>query len=129
MSGEDSAQVHVLSMALALYGCFAATTLLGVYVWEPLLMPACFTWPYPFLLSAQRFIPDPAGAASWTGALIVGLGLVAACALAAGRTLANKRMTWIQQLGVAALSIVCPLGVLTGVTWAVACAVGWPVGE
>ena len=129
MLGEEPARDRIIPKALALYACFAGVTLLGIFVWEPLLMPAVFTWPYPFLLSAQHFIRDPAGATSWVAALCVGLALVAACAWFARRILAHRRVTSSQQWGIAILSVACPLGIVTGVTWAIASVAGWPIGE
>lgn len=128
MPGEVPTRPRILSRTAALYGCFTGVTLLG-FAWEPLQLPAYFTWPYLFLLSAQRFVSNPAGATSWVVSLVIGLVLVLACAWVAQYVLARKRLTVIQLWGMALLSVVLPLGALSGVTWAIACAAGWPVGE
>ncbi len=88
-----------------------------------------FTWPYPFLLSVQHFISDPAGGRSWLAGLGLGFVVVLACSRVAQFVLRQKRLTVIQQWAVALLSVVLPLGGVTGIAWGVARAAGWPVGE
>ncbi len=128
MLREDPKKPRVLPKAVALYSCFATVTLLG-FLWEPLLMPSFFTWPYPFLLGAKRFVSEPASFEAWAAALGLGFLAVVFSASLLQRIAQPKPSAPWQGWVVAAIAIIGPLGLLTGFTWGVALIAGWPVGE
>ena len=119
----------VLVISLSLYAAYCILTVLGLFWYEPLLMPAVFSWPYPFLLAVQRFVPDPAGWLEWLAALALAFVPIGAAARLFERMLAaGPRLIGLAPL-LGALAIVAPLASLTVLGYAAAIAFGWPMGE
>jgi len=85
-------------------------------------------WPYPFLLSLQRYVPNPAGNISFAAAYVFGFCLVAAWGLLL------DRLRLASRLGVLAppLAAMCwcvPLLTTQLVSIGIAALLGWPTGE
>jgi hypothetical protein len=129
MHNDEQGRYPIVKKAAMLYGAFGAMTVLGMFVWEPLLIPAMISWPYRFLLSIQRLVPDPVGTKAWLFGL--GLGFVLVGATADGmQRVAGKRVSHVGlEWGLALVAIAFPLGAITLGSMALASVLGWPMGE
>ena len=90
-------------------------------------MSAFFLWPYPFLLSVQRWWPR--GEAGWLAADVLGLGLVVLAGWLFQRWWGPSRPKGWRLLGCGVCLWYAPSLLWQVGWWCLAAAVGWPTGE
>ena len=90
-------------------------------------LSAFFVWPYPFLLSVQKWWPQTN--TGWWAAYVLGLGLVVAAGWVLQALWRPSRIGGWRLCMCAAWFWLVPLVLWQGAWWGVATALGWPTGE